>query len=64
MQFGDDGVFKVLVANKSDRGDKVVSDEEGATLARKYSMPFVITSAKTNLNVDKASVHRPATHCD
>ena len=54
-QHADEGVSKVLIGNKADMAGKIqVSPEEGADLARKYGIPFFLTSAKTNMNVTEA----------
>ena len=44
-------VKKVLVGNKCDKPDRVVTKEEGKKLADDYNMSFFETSAKTNQNV-------------
>jgi Ras-related protein Rab-8A len=44
-------VKKVLVGNKCDKPDRVVSKEEGKKLADDFGMNFFETSAKTNQNV-------------
>ena len=45
---------KLLVGNKCDLDDKrVVSYEEGAELAKHYDIPFLETSAKNSVNVEK-----------
>lgn len=46
----------VLVGNKADlpADRRAVSTEEGARLAKQYSVPFFETSAKTGVNVDEA----------
>ena len=46
-------VKKVLVGNKCDKPDRVVTEEEGKKLADDYSMSFFETSAKTNQNVSE-----------
>ncbi len=52
VQHADEGVSKVLIGNKADMTGKIqVSPEEGQELARKYGIPFFLTSAKTNMNV-------------
>lgn len=56
FQHGDADVFKVLIANKSDKLSKVVTDEEGAALAKRFKMPFFVTSAKTNTNVEQVGM--------
>jgi len=53
-KFAKEGVFKILVGNKSDLNDKrQVSKEKGKQLADSYGIPFLETSAKTNENIDK-----------
>ena len=44
-------VCKVLVGNKCDKPDRVVSEEEGKKLAEDFNMSFFEASAKTNHNV-------------
>lgn len=52
VQHADEGVSKVLIGNKADMVGKIqVTPEEGADLARKFGIPFFLTSAKTNMNV-------------
>jgi small GTP-binding protein len=46
-------VCKVLVGNKCDKPDRVVSEEDGRKLAEDYKMNFFETSAKTNQNVNE-----------
>ena len=46
-------VKRVLVGNKCDKPDRVVTEEEGKKLADDYSMSFFETSAKTNQNVSE-----------
>ena len=46
-------VCKVLVGNKCDKPDRVVTEEEGRKLAADFSMNFFETSAKTNQNVNE-----------
>lgn len=46
-------VIKVLVGNKCDKDDRVVSIEEGEKLAQEHSVPFFEASAKTNQNVNE-----------
>lgn len=46
-------VVKALVGNKSDVAERVISTEQGETLAREYGIPvFRETSAKTGQGVD------------
>jgi GTPase SAR1 family protein len=45
-------VCKVLLATKCDLNfERQVSTEEGAAVARKYGIPFIEVSAKSDLNV-------------
>lgn len=45
-------VSKVLLATKCDLNyERHVSTEEGATIAKKYGIPFMEVSAKSDLNV-------------
>ena len=53
-KFAKEGVFKILVGNKSDLNDKrQVSKERGKQLADSYGIPFLETSAKSNQNIEK-----------
>ena len=46
-------VCRILVGNKSDLSDsRVVTQEEGAALARQYGIPFIETSAKDSSHVE------------
>jgi len=42
----------MLVGNKADKDDRVVSTEEGEELAKAFGVPFMETSAKDNMNVE------------
>ena len=44
----------LLIGNKSDKPDRVVTEEEGIVLSRDFNMGFFETSAKTNQNVTQA----------
>ena len=45
----------IIVANKCDKiADAQVSKEQGLNLAKQLNCPFIETSAKTGLNVEKA----------
>lgn len=51
---GDDNIPFILVGNKSDLSNKRrVSLEEALSLADQWKVPYVETSAKARLNVDK-----------
>ena len=53
-KFAKEGVFKILVGNKSDLTDKrQVSKERGKQLADAYGIPFIETSAKSSENIEK-----------
>lgn len=47
---------KLLIGNKSDRTDRVVTEAEGNALARELNMPFLETSARTAENVETAFI--------
>jgi hypothetical protein len=51
-RYASPGTAKLLVGNKSDRADKVVSTETGETHAANLDIPFLETSAKTSENVE------------
>ena len=56
-KFAKEGVFKILVGNKSDLAEKrQVSKERGKQLADTYGIPFIETSAKSNDNIEKLFV--------
>ena len=42
----------MLVGNKSDRRDRMVTSDQGQQLARELDMPFTETSAKDSHNID------------
>lgn len=50
----DTGAEVILIGNKSDMLNRVITEEEGKALADKYNVPFVETSALTGLNIEKA----------
>mmetsp|Transcript_24374 Transcript_24374/g.26642 ORF Transcript_24374/g.26642 Transcript_24374/m.26642 type:complete len:205 (+) Transcript_24374:253-867(+) len=53
----DVNVNKILIGNKSDCQDqRVISYEEGQGLAKEYNINFFETSAKQDLNVEKAFI--------
>jgi GTPase SAR1 family protein len=48
------GVCRMFVGNKADlKREKVVRTDAGTTLATQYGIPFMETSAKDNLNIEK-----------
>lgn len=53
---GTPGVKKFLLGNKceSDESKRVVSYQEGESLANELGIPFLEVSAKNNVNIDKA----------
>jgi GTPase SAR1 family protein len=52
-RFANDNVCKVLVGNKCDLEDKrKITKEEGEELAKSYNIPYIETSAKSNICVD------------
>jgi len=48
----NEDVCKILVGNKSDMSDRVITYEEGRKLADLYEMQFFETSAKDDKNVN------------
>ena len=54
-KYANEGVAKMIVANKSDMEEsRAVSVEKGSELAKKLQVPFIETSAKASINVEKA----------
>ena len=53
-RYATPGTVKVLIGNKSDREDRVVSTEVGEAFASEHNLPFLETSAKTADNVEAA----------
>ncbi|CAF0910804.1 unnamed protein product [Adineta steineri] len=53
-EFAHDGVVIMLIGNKIDKSQRVVSREAGERLARDYEVSFLETSAKTGQNVELA----------
>lgn len=52
-RFANDNVCKVLVGNKCDLvQNRKVSKEEGEELAKSYGIPYIETSAKSNICVE------------
>ena len=49
-----ENVLKLLVGNKCDlNAERVVSPEEAATLAKKYNIEYIETSAKNTINTNE-----------
>jgi len=44
----------LLVGNKSDRAEKVISTEKAKKFADSYNIPFIECSAKSNNNIEAA----------
>jgi Ras-related protein Rab-8A len=54
-QHATEGVHKILIGNKCDWTEKrVVSEDQGRALAQELGIPFIETSAKSNVNVEEA----------
>ncbi len=50
-----DDVVKMLIGNKCDMDDKrCITRTRGEALAREHAIPFLETSAKNNVNIEKA----------
>eukprot|EP01138_Halocafeteria_seosinensis_P005544 gb/GECG01005667.1/.p1 GENE.gb/GECG01005667.1/~~gb/GECG01005667.1/.p1 ORF type:complete len:206 (+),score=30.84 gb/GECG01005667.1/:1-618(+) len=54
QKYSNEGTCKLLIGNKADREDRVVTYEEGQQLAEELGVPFLETSARTADNVDNA----------
>ena len=52
-EHAEEGIVKVLVANKSDLASPEVTNDEGLALAKKFGMQFYSTSAKTGAGVEE-----------
>jgi GTPase SAR1 family protein len=54
-QHASEGVHRILIGNKCDWDEKrVVTEEQGKALAEELGVPFMETSAKSNINVEEA----------
>ncbi|XP_032681878.1 ras-related protein Rab-10 [Odontomachus brunneus] len=54
-EHANEDVEKMILGNKSDMEDKrVVSTEKGEAIAREHGIRFMETSAKMNINIDRA----------
>jgi small GTP-binding protein len=47
-------ITKILIGNKVDSPNRVVTTQEGKTLADKHNLPFFETSAKTGININES----------
>ena len=56
-QHASEGVNKILIANKCDWDERrVISEEQGRALAEELKIPFIETSAKSNIGVEDAFI--------
>lgn len=55
-KYASSSTSKLLIGNKCDRADRVVTEGEGQGLARELGMPFLETSARTAENVEMAFI--------
>jgi len=53
-RYASEGTCKLLVGNKSDRSDRVVTADEARDYAEQLNIPFLETSAKNADNVEQA----------
>ena len=54
-KFANDNVCKVLVGNKCDLEDRrKVTREEGEHMANSFGIPYIETSAKSNICVEES----------
>ena len=53
-QHASSNVNSILIANKADLKDRVISTEEGRALAEEFGIEYFETSAKDDINVDDA----------
>ena len=51
--YADKSTKKILVGNKCDSPDRVVTEEEGKKLAEEYSFGFLETTTTTNKNINE-----------
>jgi small GTP-binding protein len=49
-----ENIDMILIGNKTDLKNRSISNEEGRSLARSYSIPYEETSAKDNKNISEA----------
>ena len=55
--FNKEKVYIVLVGNKCDSLDRVITEEEGINLAKEYKIDFLETSAKNDKNIFELLYH-------
>ena len=55
--FTKEKVYIVLVGNKCDSLDRVITEEEGINLAKEYKIDFLETSAKNDKNIFELLYH-------
>ena len=55
--FKKEKVYIVLVGNKCDSLDRVITEEEGINLAKEYKIDFLETSAKNDKNIFELLYH-------
>jgi GTPase SAR1 family protein len=56
-QHANEDVEKMILGNKCDMDDKrMITRERGETIAREHNIRFLETSAKANMNIDRAFV--------
>lgn len=54
-EHANEDVEKMILGNKCDMEDKrQISKEKGEVIGREHNIPFLETSAKANINVEKA----------
>ena len=56
--FNKEKVYIVLVGNKCDRLDRVITEEEGINLAKECKIDFLETSAKNDKNIFELLYHK------
>ena len=56
--FINEKVYIVLIGNKCDSLDRVITEEEGINLAKEYKIDFLETSAKNDKNIFELLYHK------
>ena len=55
VKHANEDVEKMILGNKCDMDDKrMISRDRGETIAREHGIRFLETSAKANINIDRA----------